>query len=339
MENSDERLHILDMIESGRISAEDGLMLLRALVGRGEADDLDANLADDATAYAAPASSADGGEAVHLDASSGGERAWQGAPVPLNDGAPSPAEDFHAGYPPPLPDPRPPLEPHAPFEGGAKAPGGGDEAGRAAFTSAARANGAPGETHTAPVGAASYATPAASANAAPGGIYAAPASAAPGEPHGPPPGGLPPEALKWKRWWMLPLWVGVFITIWGGLFMYWSATAANGLSLWFVCASVPFVIGVALTALAFRSRTAPWLHLRVRQKPGEKPQTIAFSFPLPLGPTAWFFRTFGGRIQGLRGVQVDQILTAMGGSVSPENPIYIQADEGEDGDKVEIYIG
>lgn len=147
---------------------------------------------------------------------------------------------------------------------------------------------------------------------------------------------------RWKNYWMIPLWIGVGITIFGGLLMYWALESA-GMGFWFFCATVPFIIGVLAMALGAQSRTAHWLHLRVQQPPGERPQRIAISFPIPIGLAAWFFRTFRYRIPGMDNVPVniDEILTSVRDSTSPENPIYIRVDEDDDqaGEKVEIYIG
>jgi len=149
--------------------------------------------------------------------------------------------------------------------------------------------------------------------------------------------GLPPDARKWKGWWMIPLWIGVAITVSGGFLMY-QAQLTSGIGFWFVCAGVPFTLGVLLMALAWQTRTAPWLHLRVQQPPGEHPQRIAFSFPLPVRPAIWFFRAFGSRAPHMNNVDLEDILQAVGEKTSPENPIYIQVDE-DNGEKVEIYIG
>jgi hypothetical protein len=144
--------------------------------------------------------------------------------------------------------------------------------------------------------------------------------------------------IYWRRWWMIPMWIGVGITVIGGLFMY-LALRASGIGFWFGCAWLPFLLGLAVMALAWGSRTARWLHLRVQQKPGERPQKIAISFPLPLRLTAWFLRVFGHRIPGLQNTSVDEIIMALGETTSPETPFYLEVDEGEDGEKVQIYIG
>jgi len=150
--------------------------------------------------------------------------------------------------------------------------------------------------------------------------------------------GLPADALKWKRWWMVPVWIGVAITVFGGLFMY-LAMESSGLGFWFVCASVPFTLGLLVIVLAWGSRNAPWLHLRVQQPPGERPEKIAFSLPLPVRPAVWFLRTFSRWIPDLKEQAWDEVILAIGDKTSPDNPLYIIVDEEETGEKVEIYIG
>jgi hypothetical protein len=152
------------------------------------------------------------------------------------------------------------------------------------------------------------------------------------------PTGLPADALKWKRWWMVPVWIGVAITVFGGLFMY-LAMESSGLGFWFVCASVPFTLGLLVIVLAWGSRNAPWLHLRVQQPPGERPEKIAFSLPLPVRPAVWFLRTFSRWIPDLKEQAWDEVILAIGDKTSPDNPLYIIVDEEETGEKVEIYIG
>ena len=143
---------------------------------------------------------------------------------------------------------------------------------------------------------------------------------------------------SWRHWWFIPMWVGVGITTAGALFMFW-ALQASGLGLWFLCASLPFLLGLGVMMLAWGSRTARWLHVRVRQKPGERPQTIAFSFPLPIRITAWFLHNFGARIPKLKETGLDEVILALGKSATPQAPFYVEINEGEDGEQVQVYIG
>jgi hypothetical protein len=153
-----------------------------------------------------------------------------------------------------------------------------------------------------------------------------------------PPASLPAEALKWRRWWALPFGVGVGVTILGGLLMYW-ALQATGVSFWFFFAGVPMALGLILMVLFWQTRNAHWLHLRIEQKNGEWPERIAMSFPLPLRLTAWLLRRYGHRISSLQNTSVDEIILALGNSTTPENPIFIQVEDDEDGERVQIYIG
>jgi hypothetical protein len=145
---------------------------------------------------------------------------------------------------------------------------------------------------------------------------------------------------RWRSFWMVPLWIGVGLTIFSGVLMYWAIESA-GIGFWFLCATIPFILGVLVMVIGAQSRTARWLHLRIKQAPGERPQRIAISFPIPIGLTIWFFHTFRHRIPGLDEVPVniDELLNAVRDSATPENPVYIRVDEDEDGEKVEIFIG
>lgn len=143
-----------------------------------------------------------------------------------------------------------------------------------------------------------------------------------------------------RRWWQIPLWIGVGITVLGGLLMFW-AYQASGFSFWFGCTWLPFLFGVAVMALAWGSRTARWLHLRIQQEAGEWPQTINLSFPLPLQLTGWVLRTFGHFIPDLKeqGNNISQVIQAVEAGTSSDAPFFVEVDEGEGKEKVQIYIG
>lgn len=147
-----------------------------------------------------------------------------------------------------------------------------------------------------------------------------------------------PEMGKWKLWWLIPLWIGLGIIVCGGLLMYW-AYSAGGFSFWFACATLPFLLGVLVAALASASRTSRWIHVRVNTGQEEWPQKISLSFPLPIRLTAWFLRVFGRFIPKLKDTGVDELIMALDGSTSPENPLFVDVHEGEGGERVQVYIG
>ncbi len=147
----------------------------------------------------------------------------------------------------------------------------------------------------------------------------------------------PEEIKKWKRWWVIPMWIGVGVTVIGGLLMY-SAFAASGVGFWFACAWFPFMLGVLVMALAWSSRTSPWLHIRVHQRPGQTPQKIAFSFPLPIRFAGWGLKTFGHHIPNMDGVDLSGVMQALDDSAKDGTPFFVDVDD-DDGERVQVFIG
>ena len=143
---------------------------------------------------------------------------------------------------------------------------------------------------------------------------------------------------RWRRWWIVPTFVGMGVVTVSALFMYW-AYAASGIGFWLACASLPFAAGVLLMALAAGSRSATWVHVRVKNARGDRPHNIAISLPLPIRPTAWALRTFGGLIPALKDRGIDELIMALGDSTSPESPLYVDVHETDGGEHVQVYIG
>ena len=108
-------------------------------------------------------------------------------------------------------------------------------------------------------------------------------------------GRVPPGAIsdpmfdeldEWRKWWIIPFSIGVGLTVTGGGLMYW-AWSVSRLGVGFFLSWIPFLLGIGLSALGWNSQTGPWLHLRIHQKPGERPERIAFSLPLPIRFFSW----------------------------------------------------
>ena len=119
--------------------------------------------------------------------------------------------------------------------------------------------------------------------------------------------------------------------------MYWG-WSAEGIGLGFIAAWIPFLIGLGIMALGWNSRTGPWIHIRIQQKPGESPQKISLSFPLPVRFLAWSIKTSSKWVpempEGMEGV-----LLALGDFSPGDSPLSIDVDDEEEGEKVKIYIG
>lgn len=142
---------------------------------------------------------------------------------------------------------------------------------------------------------------------------------------------------KWRRWWKIPLWSGACITIIGALCMYW-AQQTSGIGLWFACAWVPFTVGLLIIVLALQSRTSRWLHVRIQQGADETPRNINISIPLPLRLSAWFLRTFGKYIPALKDKSFDELILALENNTNTDTPFYVEVEDGDNGERVFVYI-
>ncbi|MBM3151203.1 MAG: hypothetical protein FJZ96_03190 [Chloroflexi bacterium] len=141
--------------------------------------------------------------------------------------------------------------------------------------------------------------------------------------------------------WQIPLWIGIATVILGGWLVY-AVMRNTGMGFWFYCSWLPFLLGVLLLATAWGSRTARWLHVRVKRKADrEGPKNIALSFPLPLRLTSWAVRTFAHNLKDLEKTAVDEVAQALEQSVNSDAPLYVEVDEAgdEDVEHVQVYIG
>jgi hypothetical protein len=145
-----------------------------------------------------------------------------------------------------------------------------------------------------------------------------------------------PDIEGWKRWWQIPLAIGVALIVLGSGLMA-SAVQASGIGFGFLCATLPLALGVVLAAAAWGSRSARWLHVRIRTGQASWPRAIAISIPIPIRLTAWALRTFRPDIPPLRGTSLDELILALE-STSADAPLYVEVDEGG-GERVQVFIG
>lgn len=142
------------------------------------------------------------------------------------------------------------------------------------------------------------------------------------------------ELDRWKRWWTIPLYVGVGIVILSTIWLN-SAYQSSQFGFWFYCSWVPLLFGLLLMGLSWGSRSGPWIHVRVR---GRK-ERVAVSIPAPLKITGWALRNFGHFIPRLEKTSVDEIILALENTSKQNAPLYVQVDDGEEGEHVEVFIG
>jgi hypothetical protein len=140
------------------------------------------------------------------------------------------------------------------------------------------------------------------------------------------------------RFAMIPLWVGVILTVLSAWWMY-SIQQHAGLNFWFFCMAIPLLFGILLIALSAGGGSARWLYVNVdRSHQNEWPRHITIALPLPLGLVGWFLRNFGQYIEGLKSTTIDEVIMAISTAKSVTEPLIIHADDGG-GERVQVFIG
>ena len=138
---------------------------------------------------------------------------------------------------------------------------------------------------------------------------------------------------------------GAFLSI-GIIFIVLSAWAMfgiqknNGLNFWFFCMTMPLFLGILLTTFGAGSRNSRWLYVNVdRSHQTEFPRNITIAFPLPLGLASWALKNFGHMFSGLKNSNVDEIVQAIAMAKNITEPLIVNVDDGDDGEKVQVFIG
>ena len=144
-----------------------------------------------------------------------------------------------------------------------------------------------------------------------------------------------------RRFSLIPLWVGVFITVISAWIIY-SIQQSGRTGFWFYCMVLPLLAGVFLITLGAGGRSARWVYLDVDRpyaKRGDGPRHITFGLPLPLGIIDWFLRTFGNYFQGLNKRRMDGMIELMNATRNSNEPFILNIDDSDDGEHVRIFIG
>lgn len=142
-----------------------------------------------------------------------------------------------------------------------------------------------------------------------------------------------------RRFSLIPLWVGVFVTVFSAWIIY-SIQQNAGVNFWFYCMTLPLMFGVLLIALGAGGRSSRWIYVDVDRrdaKPSDGPQRITLGFPIPFGLVAWFFETFGHNINGMDRGKVEGIVQMMHATKDSKEPLMVNVED--DDAHVQVYIG
>jgi len=141
-----------------------------------------------------------------------------------------------------------------------------------------------------------------------------------------------------RRYTSIPLGIGILFTVLAGYWMF-ALTQNSNYGFWFFCAWFPLLFGILLIALSAGGINSRWLYVDVHQEPDEWPQRITLGFPIPFGLASWGLRNFGHYARDINKMQIDAIVEALDASKALHEPLIVNVDEGDGGERVQIFIG
>jgi hypothetical protein len=133
--------------------------------------------------------------------------------------------------------------------------------------------------------------------------------------------------------WQVVFGVGVAILASGGLLLTraYSRESMPGL----VWGWVLFSLGLLVMVLGWWLLQARWFYLRVREHEG---RALTIALPLPLGLVIWVLRIVTPFVPQLREMEADRLILVLRDELQQGRPMVINVDEGEGGDRVELYF-
>ena len=138
---------------------------------------------------------------------------------------------------------------------------------------------------------------------------------------------------------MIPLWIGILIAVLSSWGIY-EIQQNVGMNFWFYCLLLPLFLGILLIVIGAGGQSSRWLYVNVdRRYAHDGPRNITLGFPLPLGLTSWFLRTFGHNIHGMKNTNVDDIIQILDATGKSGEPFIVNVNNDDDGERVQVYIG
>lgn len=140
------------------------------------------------------------------------------------------------------------------------------------------------------------------------------------------------SSRHWHAWWLIPFSIGIGLTVAGA-----GVSTLGGW--WWLCAGPLLLFGILIFTLAAAASGSPWVHVRVNTGQESWPRHIAISVPLPIRLTAWLLRVVAPRITDLDETGIDELLVALDEGLLTDSPIFVEVNEGEGGENIQVYLG
>jgi hypothetical protein len=133
------------------------------------------------------------------------------------------------------------------------------------------------------------------------------------------------------------MYAGLFLFVCGALAIF-PLYSESGSWLLVACGWPIFIIGLLAMLAAWLARKARWIHIRITNVDGSK-RNIKLSFPLPLRLSAWALKIGSRFVPQLKDTRVDETIVALSEGLKTDQPLYVDVQEGENGERVQVYIG
>ena len=148
---------------------------------------------------------------------------------------------------------------------------------------------------------------------------------------------LPPPMPHFGNLWLIPMYVGLALFVCGALAVF-PLYAASGSWLWLLCGWPIFLIGLLTMLAGWLVRKSRWIHIRITNVDGSR-RNIKLSFPLPLRLTAWTLKVASRFSSKLKETGVDEIIVALNEGLKSDQPLVVDVQDDDDGERVQVYIG
>lgn len=150
----------------------------------------------------------------------------------------------------------------------------------------------------------------------------------------------PPDMERLRRFWQVPFVIGLGSLVLSGLWMSSSYGSPGFLgTLSFICGWSVFMLAALTVGVAFWSRTARWVHVRVAEKDGHH---FAISLPAPLGLLTWGVQVARPFVKGETAQQMEAaaaFIQAMQKEMEQPDSEPLFIDVNDEGDQVQVYFG
>ena len=151
------------------------------------------------------------------------------------------------------------------------------------------------------------------------------------------PGSSPIDMPRFGNLWLIPLYAGLALFVCGALAVY-PLYAESGSWLLVACGWPLFVIGLLTMLAAWLARKSRWIHIRISNVDGSR-RNLKLSFPLPLRLSAWALKIASRWAPKMKDTGIDEVLVALNEGLSGDQPLVVDVQQGDDGERVQVYIG